>query len=334
MIQRRASLGIAAVTVAALLAVGSAPAGGQSILLQPKFEKGQKNYVERITSATQKRGRDSVQINGIFGVIEEVESAANDQTRFTLIIDRCGMSVGGAAPVSFDTDLPDAGQTKELAAIFRPRVGMKMTMVVDKNLKVKSFKGVKAIVKKLDKSAAGNLLWAKLRESVTAAEYKVMWGNSRLVLFPNKEVKVGDTWSGSFTQSDTRLGELKNEYSCKLDGVTEKDGAKEATVSYKVVVTKVGEPKKEGGHKFAFQSSESEGTAVFDSVRGCFVKINEKNSTTLDTEMRGRQVPLTITGEEKLSVLSVKTRSEQREKRQQSEGEEAEKKTEKKPPRS
>lgn len=333
--QRRALLGGAAAIVAALLAFGSTPASGQSILLQPKFEKGQKHYVERIISATQKMGPMSVPINRVFGVIEEVENATKDETRFRLTIDRSGLSVGGPAPVSFDSDLPDTKQTKELAAIFRPMIGMEMTMVVGKDLKVKSFKGTKAIVKQVDKSAAGNPLWAKLRDNITAAEYQAAWGSSRLILFPNKEVKVGDTWKGSYTLLDATMGELKNEYECKLDSVAEKDGVKEATVSYKVVVTKVGEPKKakqEEGLKFSFNSSEAEGTAVFDSARGGFVKITETSKTTLDGEMAGQPMSFNITGEEKLSVLSVKKREQQREKRQQSGGEGAEKKTEKKPP--
>jgi hypothetical protein len=331
--QRRGLLGGAAVIATAVVTFSGSAAYGQSIMLKPESEKGQKRYVERMSTATQAQGRNKIKINRVAGVVEEVLETSDEGTRFRLTLDREAFSMGGPGAGSFDTDLPDGGQTAAWAVIFRPMIGVQMTMVVSPDLKVKSFKGVKALVKKVDKSAADNPLWGQFRDNTNSAEYKASWGNSRLVLFPNKEVKEGDTWKGSFTQSDASLGELKNEYECKLDGITEKNGGKEATISYKLVVTKLRGPKK--GKKgdagtVEFKSSAAEGTAVFDSTQGCFVKMTEKGTTELELTMMGKQVPLTVTSDEKLSVISVEAREQSKAKRQQSAGKEPEKKDEKK----
>jgi hypothetical protein len=339
--QRRALLSGAAVALAAVLSFGTSAAMGQSILLKPKFEKGQKNYVELTVNATQKSGPVTYKVDRVFGLVEEVEEAGSDETRFRLTIDRMGFSLTGEpVPLSFDSDLPDRGQSEELVPIFRPMLGMRMSMVVGKDLQVKSFKGVKAISKKVAKSAAGNPLLGEFSVDLTASKYRGRWGSERLILFPNKEVKVGDTWAGSFTFMDAWVGKMQNKYECKLESVTEKDGAKEATVSFKVVMSKIGEPKKPRGEDsmtYRFISSESEGTAVFNSSVGCFVKITETTKTKAEGEQAGQSVPIDITAESKLSVLTVEKHEQEKDKRRQSRGQETHKKggkPEKKPPQS
>ncbi|MBN2563873.1 MAG: hypothetical protein JXQ75_23405 [Phycisphaerae bacterium] len=321
------------VLVASVIAMLPAiQAAGQSVMIKPKFKPGQTCYIERTGDVKQEipGGQIAehttvlVDARQIMGMIQEVQSVKDGETHLQLTFDRRAF-VGKTArvgPISYDTDLKDEAQNSAVAALFRPMMGTTVTLVLDKDYAAKSFSGMAAIVEKVEKDAAGNELWGMFMPGMTDEGYKSTWGHSRYVIYPNKEVKVGETWEKSYLQPDPQLGDLHYAYKVKLDSVSEKEGRRQASVSYQATVTKIGEPKeREGaGFSFGFQSGQISGTATFDVELGQFVEQVQDASLKIEAKMSGGQpsiMNLEMTTKDRVAVSSIKEREEQKRRRSQ-----------------
>lgn len=297
-------------------------AAGQSILLKPQLEEGGKYYVERLVSVTQQiaHGAGGAKLYSVSGAIEEVESVSKEGTKLVLTLDRLGFRTGSKEIGSFDSDLDDKGQSEALAPILREMVGSRLTLTLDKRGVVKSCKGAKEIAKKVEKSVSGNAaaaaLWTTLfKNGVDNENYKSNWGSSRFVLYPNKEVKVGDAWKNSYEEKDAQLGNLRYDFDVKLDSVKETEGGMEAVVSYSGTVSKTGGG---GEGKVTFQSGDMTGTATFSSKRGQFVTCEQRGKIAVETaSAQGGRTVIQVFSEETINIIGLKRREEQKQTRAQ-----------------
>src|SRR5690606_2561980 len=107
------------------------------------------------------------------------------------------------------------------AQVFLGMIGTKLNMELSKNGKIKSVSGTdKMIANMIAKSGITD----ELTKQVMIESMKKEFGNKSLAqsfeqmtfIYPNKKVKIGDTWVNSYT------GELKAKNIWKLDALNEK----------------------------------------------------------------------------------------------------------------
>lgn len=280
---------IAAWTGAALCAALGGSATAQTVSLKSKFEPGKTCYVERATDIMQAvtgvpgQGDMKINIKQVFGVLQTVESAAPDKgAKLKLTFDRVAMKSDFAMmDGEFDSDSRNDNEMIEFAEIYSPLIGMAVTLEIDANGKATAFSGGKALMDKIDQSAGQNMMADQAKRGLSDEQGKVNWGDSRLMLYANKDVKVGDTWKGGYTSRNPNLGELATSVDCRLESVGKEDGRDVAVVSYSGTVKQTEEPKTgANGMLIKLESGKVSGKAVFDVKQSQFVK------DASDTEMK------------------------------------------------
>lgn len=303
-------------TAIGVLVCSADPVAGQdSIVLKPKLELGQKYYLERLATVVQGGGRKTT-FHFVQGMIEEVKGSTQEGLQLILTIDRYGFR-GPKEIGSFDTDLDAQGQSEALGSILRAMVGSRLTLKLDKKFKIKSCKGTKDIVKKVEKKLEESQLWNMLfKNGVDDENYRAIWGESRFVLYPHKKVEVGDTWKNSYVEDDPQIGKIRSDYKMKLEQIETKGDSLQAIVSFSAAVSKV-EGSEPADAKVRFKSGQVDGTAIFDAKKGQFVKIESKSTSILETSRMGQSLEVPVSGEGKLTLISMKRREQQREARAQ-----------------
>jgi hypothetical protein len=260
-------------------------ATGESVLLKPKFVQGRTTYLELNEeiehTAFSEASRESpikMTARQTFGVWHKVEAVSPAGiTRIVLSYDRIRQVFEG--PVgsrSFDSDVDDPADTSNvLAMAMGPMLGMPMTMELDKDNNVRSFSGMEAIRKRIEETTGGGPVYDRLKAELDDDSYKMLWGESRMVLYANKEVKVGERWTRTLKQHDRALGELIFTYNCELKRIGTENGRKTATVAYAATVVPAPgsqpEPDADGTVR-KLDLGAFQGTALFDVERGEFVK--------------------------------------------------------------
>lgn len=278
-------------TVALPLILLAGAAWAQSVTLKPKFEKGRELYFERTNDITQKmespQGPMEFKIKSIEGVMQKVDAAEASGTKLTLTFARLATDsdvpgVGG----SFDSDRRSEDESDELAIIYEPMLGQSVKLEIDAKGKVAKLEGMKAIVERMEKEAGGNQMFEQIARRMTDDEYRKSWGDSRYVLYPHKEVKVGDTWTNEISSKDPFFGQTRSTYDCKVESVGEVDGRKVAVVSYTSKMTQV-DPNAPSENPMIkstkLDSATSKGSAQFDIGLGEFC--SDKRETTLDVTL-------------------------------------------------
>ena len=212
MSHRRPRLFSAALKLTVLSVFPAAASPGESVMLKREYAPGRISYIESQTKIEQ-------DISGLpmppmkfhqkqlYGLLEEVKSAANDETKIVLKYDRAARI--SEAPmmgaVEFDTDDPDYVEAApQLGAVLEPMIGMEVTMELDKDGKVVAFSGMDAINKKVSERAVASMHWAQMQEEFTNERGKETWGTGPLLIYPNKKVKVGDKEVKSVEVNDPR----------------------------------------------------------------------------------------------------------------------------------
>ena len=321
------------VLVAAFLgcAWSAVAAAEDSVDLTPCWAPGEPMYVELVDKIESKSrggpggGEETTRASErIRGVVRRIEAIASPKgTRMTLTFDRMKhYSEGRRGPMTFDSDADKLDDSSNvLAGIFGPMIGMSLTMDVDSSGRITAFKGMEAVYEKIEPTATGNFVFAGLQDDFTDESARVLWGDSRMVLYPYKTVKVGDTWTRTVRQFGVYLGDVVREYQCTLDRIGTEDGRPIAVVRY---TAKIAQPPgaKRGARMFFMlldrTSGDIEGTATFDVKKGEFVAQSETTRMIIDGSTSGpgpdetKPVHMETTTRQTLTLMTDADRKAQR----------------------
>lgn len=262
------------------LLLSSLPALAQSVMLKPKFETGQTFYVEYTNGAVQKvkggfAGPDGMTVNleQIEGMRCEVKSASAEGAVIEMTWDRVAQILDFAMmPTRFDSDVDDPSDVSNQAAVaLGPKLGMSVTLKLGPDGRVIECTGMEKVVAKLEEEALGVTLFEQARPTLTDENTASLWNAAIGVLYPNKEVKVGDTWTQRVPFLVPRMGEVTYVYNCKADSFVEEAGRKCLVVRYDGTVEVPDEMKtkpNEMGMILKKFDGKHDGVARYDIERG------------------------------------------------------------------
>jgi hypothetical protein len=182
--------------------------------------------------------------------------------------------------VDIDTDKPPVdGDDKSgiptalLNKVFSGIVGKSFTMKVDEEGNILEISGLDDLVKgmidslNIDEDKKANIM-ASLKDQFNDQEVKNQFSDM-LMVFPNKEVKVGDTWTKSFTKSGKMQAKYTTDYTVKqIEG-------DHVTLDAKTRIESAGQGNLSG---------EQTGTLIIDSRTGLMVNGDFKQDITVKTQ--------------------------------------------------
>jgi len=242
-------------TVLSVCPVGTA--FGESVMLKRVCAPGRISYIENQVVIEQDISGLPMppmkfQLKQLYGLWEEVKSAAGDKTEIVLTYDRAARM--SEAPmmgaVEFDTDDPDYEEAApQLGVVLKPMIGMAVTMELDKDGKVVAFSGMDAINKKVSERAVASMHWAQMQEEFTDERGKETWGTGPRLIYPNKKVKVGDTWKASQSIERHMVGTIVTDYQFKVDRIGMENGRKTVSISVNGVMSAGADAKEDSDSK-------------------------------------------------------------------------------------
>lgn len=326
---KRTAFQIGAVQACVLVLWTAGGAAAQSVNLKPQFKPGTSCYVETDQDINQKLSGGqfgegmTVRVHQIMGMDQKVEGASDGAVKVLLTYARVMQSIESPQmprPIAFDSDGGKESRNEMLADIFEPMLGKTLTMEVDKSGKIASFSGMEPILARLEESAAGNILYEQMKHGLDDDTMRHAWGASRLLYFPNKEVKVGDTWKATVVQPSRLTGDLEQEYNCKLDKIAEEDGRRLAVVSYTAVtrLAKDARPAADADVNIQFTSGTGKGTVWLDVAAGELVRLEEDSESKLvmggrpGTDPTAPKIDVSVKMRQKTTVLTPAQREKQK----------------------
>ena len=230
---------VAAVLLSAF-AIAGRQARAQSVRIEPKHKAGETNYIEQNIEVTQKieggqipGGSMEIGVNRVYGLTEKLEPASDGGAQIAMTFDRTMQKIDSPfMSGAFDSDIPDEEESPMIAAPLKAMVGGTFKMEIDKEGKVKEFSGMKGILEKVEEVAGGNPFMMQLRNELTDERGRSMYGEQLYLMYPNKEVSVGDTWAKTYHDVIPQVGKVISHYDYKLDRVGDENGRKVAMVSF------------------------------------------------------------------------------------------------------
>lgn len=272
------------VILGVVCASGVVVRAAETVMLRPTFTQGDSKYIELDQQVVMKRsgrgmpgGSMTINIRRIYGFIQEVKATSPAKTYLNLTFDRVSQKIdaGSMMDFYFDSDAPYHEDTKPLvAAAMSPMLGQSLQIELDEDLHVTTASGMIPLRTHLTKEAGENLflrqfIWPELDDT----RARVFYGESRFALYPNKEVKVGDEWTRTFTDKNPQIGEARHTYNCKLDRISEEAGRKVAVITFEgTVANKELAPGTTPSADQMKIDGQSTGTGTFDIDQGIIVK--------------------------------------------------------------
>ncbi len=309
----------------AILAAVVSQAAAAGIEIKPKFNAGDKVYIETTETAKQTVSGAMlpepmvVESGEVVGFIQETGDTTDKGTQLTLTFDRRGMHLNHPMMRDVEYDSDDGAESDDdnsASMICVPFIGKTLTMTL-KGTNVTAIEGFDALLEAIEDSAMGDMLYEQLREQFTESAMKVGLVESRYHVFPQGEVSVGDTWTNSFEIDIPMLGDTINEYKCKLAKLDGDGDAQLAHIEFKA--TTVSAPGSEPpanamGMKPELKSMSHEGTAVINVARGMVVSSNTHTIGLIEMSMpsTGEEtvtMKVEIDSESVTRVLTVKERA-------------------------
>lgn len=279
--------------VVALAGVVQAAAG--PVELKPRFQPGQKVYVEidehgKQTVQADMMGPNPVEMfsRSIYGFYQEPLSADGADARLKITFDRRLMQFRHPTfgDMLYDSDTGAKPSTdNSISLIAGPFVGKTLTMTV-KGSRVIKVEGFDALQRAIDQSAGGDMFYQNVRKSIDEKALSKDLIESQLQILPAKLVDVGDTWNNTFESDDSFLGKTVSHYKCKLDRLDQHDGRPVATISYEATTELAPgsqPPVNPMGMVPALKNMKTTGTALFDVERGLI--LSRKSTTTGTIQM-------------------------------------------------
>lgn len=300
---------------------GGTTALGQSVRLAARFEPQRESYLEfsqhveqtlsggKLGAATAK-----TRVAQMFGLVQNVEAAGPQGARVLLTIDRVAQRIESDAVlnVTYDSARPAAEQSDELlGAVYRPMVGMPLTMDVGPDGTIRAFSGMKPILERVRASAAGNVMFERMKTMLCDEVGQSMWGDSVLVMFPNRSVNVGETWTRTLEQPNPLTGPLLLNYEFRLAGVAQSGGRELAEVTFRGDIRPAADARGplDCTVCYEFERGAFEGTATIDLERGACIRQVETGDVTLKMTVpdaaRSEPVRMTLVQKTKLEFRSV-----------------------------
>jgi len=302
------------------------------------FSKNTTDITQKITGTPM--GEMTIKIRQIQGVWEQPERADNGKTKVVLTFDRIVRDFDMAmASGRFDTDDPkNEDADPQLEAISQPMIGASLSYDVDKSGKLVSFSGMQAIHDKIAEGATANMYWMQMQQRFTDDVARKEWAETPLGTYPNRKVKVGDTWTATLTEDVPRLGKLTTNYRYKLDRIRRQDGHSVAVISISGTMS-LAAPKTEGDKSVPEFKGSVSGSAIYDIRSGMIVSRTGDSTATIKMPApmggEGRFVNIDITTHDTSRVLAPDERAAQkrqaRKKAARQKEDEAASKTEDKP---
>jgi hypothetical protein len=279
-----------ALTVPVLAAL---PVRAQTVRLAPAFDPQRVNYLEFKQQVEQsltggKLGDETAKthLSQTFGLLQSVDQVDADGARVRLAFDRIAQRVSSDGPLTmaYDSDRPASDQSDALlAGVYRPMLGMQLTMRVTPDGEVRDFQGMAAVLERVRQSAGSNVLYERIRTMMSDEMSRCTWGDALLVAFPNRSVRVGEQWSRSLEQPNPLTGPLTLDYEFRLEQVSTQEGRELAEVSFRGTTrpgAKLAGPS-DCTICYELEHGAFEGRATIDVARGECVRQVETGEVTL-----------------------------------------------------
>jgi hypothetical protein len=257
-----------------------------SKMLKFNLEKGKGYDYELITNMDQEIMGQSMKMDMSFYYSMDVSDDDGALKTITTAIDRFRMKMGIAGMnMDIDTDkpLPSFGETEDgkdpmkmLNGLFGAIKGQKFSMKVDAEGKVHELTGFENMANYivdsmgLDENKKAEMK-AKFNEQFNSDKMKSQMGRM-FYIFPNKDVKVGDSWDKTSDVSGDMAGKYNSTYK-----VTDIEGD---------MVTLAENTKVESNQEKMNMKGNIKGTIVVDSKSGLVVTADQ--DMTISTEVEGK----------------------------------------------
>jgi len=263
-------------------------ARAESLVIARQFTPGSVRYIESAMDVQQKiagspMGEMNIVVRRVYGTWEKVESVQDGLAQLKVTFDRLAqvMDFPMWGNPRFDTDDPDDPESANLLRqVFPEIVGESFVMGV-KGGKIVSFAGMDQISKKVSQKAIANAFWEQMKSEFTDEAGRQSWDESQLLFYPNKEVKIGETWPGTALSEQPHVGKMKTEYTYKLERLAEQAGRPTAVISFVGATSSVYEGA-EPDPNAAKVTGTVKGEAVYDVKDGLVVG----DKSTIDTHIK------------------------------------------------
>lgn len=275
--------------------ISASVTAADTVMLRPKFKQGDSRYIELDQQVVQKRtgqstpgGSMTIHMRRTYGFIQEVKATSASKTYLNLTFDRVSQKfdAGPMANFYFDSDAPAHEDTDEqVADAMSPMLGKTLQLELDKDFHVTMASGMIPLRDLVGKALGQNMLLRQiLWQELDDARAKVMYGETRFALYPNKEVKVGDEWTRTFTDKHPQIGEALHTYHCKLDRISEESGRKVAIITFEGTVANKASAAGAADETDPMKvDGQFTGTGTFDIDQGLVVKSSLEGKTKLRT---------------------------------------------------
>lgn len=276
------------VCVSAVLLPAIAPAltarAADSVQLKPTLAQPYEEYVEHEVNIEQRMaGPDgkpmNVKAQSIYGFLQKT-TPKDGGVALELAIDRLrgAMAFGEAVNSLYDTDEPDyedasAMHKDTFAALMKAQLGV----LVDAQGNATTATGGDALRAKLKAMGDANYVAKSMAEAeLTDTQIMSNLGETAYVLYPFREVKVGETWKRTQKGDYPQVGRTITTYDCKLDRIEESGGRPQAVVSFTGAMIKDTDEKPAKDKRLGTIDATFSGTAHFDVKEGRFVSISRE----------------------------------------------------------
>lgn len=292
-----------AISFALLAAV---PAMAESVLIKRKFDAGASHLLETKTQATQEMsGMPNVpagetmkmKFDSVVCRREQVKDGKMGKKEVTATFDHAVQTydipmMGGT--LEFDSDdMENEEAAPQLATIFGPMIGESIKYEVGRDGKVLNFSGMEEIAKKIEAKATMNMFWGQMKDQFTDKSARRQYAEDPLLIYPGKEISVGDTWSATSTEERPRIGTMLQKFAYKLDRIGTDNGRKVAFISYTFDVSSANDTEKKNGAEGEEKKEEAgghvkgtgTGKAVYDIERGIIVNNDSESKTDIEMSL-------------------------------------------------
>lgn len=310
-------------------------ASGQTVVIKPNLDPAVPTYVElqetctrTVTGCTAGMKGMETHIVQIMGVVRQFEPLDGGAHAVRLTFDRLALTVDNtrltlspdetSERMEFDSDLhAEQGGSPMLGEVFRPMLGESMVMTLDAQGRVTEFRGMRDIFAKVEKTAGKNRFFAQLRDFLNDEVCRSVWGDARMVLFANRPVSPGESWSGGYIQPCPVSGSARYVYNCTFDGLLKEGGREYALVKYsgQFSPSEDGEPVRVSRMKLVENlRGRFEGVGRFDPALGDFVEDSSTVHMTMVMAMPATegQQPQTMDVAQECNVTSAVMNLEER----------------------
>ncbi|MCC6357754.1 MAG: hypothetical protein IT450_03345 [Phycisphaerales bacterium] len=302
----------------------AAGAGADELTLKVRYEPGKVVYFEQIEKIDQKfdmgQGEPmAMKMDSLYCLKQTVKSVEGGKAQVAFSYDRFAMSIDSAMmpPMKYDSDgKNEEDEAEQIEMIFKPMLGETVTVQVGPGGRADSASGLAAIVEKVEKEAAGNMLWGQMKDSLTDASFKAQMIDRQAAMLPEKPVKVGDEWKGTVRIDSGPIGTLVVDFACTLKSVGSEGGRKVAVIEFESKMSVAPDSKPTSGPaaqmNIKLDNGGGKGKAWFDVDAGSFVKVESENSMDMSMEMNTMKMSMKQKMDSTLRWLSEKEREEQR----------------------